>query len=71
VYTDINNKQLNNHFLELQRDYDNLKKQYHKHDLVIKIDEENKNKLSREWSDNVTVETFSRTCSLIFLNTLQ
>jgi hypothetical protein len=45
VYTDINNKQLNNHFLKLQHDYDNLKKQYHKHYLVINIDEENKNKL--------------------------
>jgi hypothetical protein len=41
VYTDINNEQLNNHFLELKHDYDNLKKQYDKKN----INEEFKNKL--------------------------
>jgi hypothetical protein len=33
VYTNINNEQLNNHFLELKHDYDNLKKQYDKKNI--------------------------------------
>jgi hypothetical protein len=42
VYTDINNEQLKDHFLELNHDYDNLKKQYDKKN----INEEFKNKLN-------------------------
>jgi hypothetical protein len=45
VYTDINNEQLNKHFLELKHDYDNLKKQYHKNFLVININKEFKKEL--------------------------
>jgi hypothetical protein len=45
MYTDINNKQLNNHFLELKKKFIYLKKQYDNDFLVININEENKNKL--------------------------
>jgi hypothetical protein len=45
VYTDINNEQLNNHFLELKKKFIYLKKQYHNNFLVININEEFKNKL--------------------------
>jgi hypothetical protein len=45
VYIDINNEKLTKRFLELKHDYDNLKKQYHNHVLVINIDEGFKNEL--------------------------
>jgi len=57
VYTDINNEQLNNHFLELKDSYNNLKEQYNNKN----IDEKFKQKLDEllssimEWYTNANI----------------